>query len=108
MSLQRYDAGQVGERLLAVDLKLYVGAVDVSIGDIQQRLHARRCDTLLGCRGCQRRLILRLHRSVMILTLRLLVSRVLIGFSLVRYGGTTWYTRCSLQGLLSGRGRDGI
>jgi hypothetical protein len=86
MTLQRDDVGQIGERLLSVQLELDVaGDGHVATRQIQQRLGAGRRDALLRGRGTHgRRLGLLLRSLRMVLTLRLLVPR-LQALALIRY-----------------------
>lgn len=50
VALQWDDAGQVGQRVLPIDLKLDVAIyAHSSLGEVQQRLHAGGRDALLSC-----------------------------------------------------------
>lgn len=100
MTLQRNDAGQVGQRLLSIDLELDV--THASLANVEQRLHACRRDALLGRRWRQRHFGLHLQ-LILVLALRLLVTRRLEGLRVFRYIGARRHTRCSLQRLVGGR-----
>jgi hypothetical protein len=86
MPLQRYDVGQIGKRLLSVQLELDVaGDGHVGARQIQQWFRAGRCHALFRRGGTHgRRVGLLLRSLTLILTLRLLVSR-LHDIVLIRY-----------------------